>query len=93
MELELARLQEQHPEFRMLRVEGSESKAENLNAALDVVTGEICGIFFKTRETAFGSRFPDNQPKDIRRVMSKIGKIRVDTSRPENSSDPPSLCW
>jgi len=44
VESELERLQKEHPEFRCLRVEGSESKAENLNAAIEIATGEICGI-------------------------------------------------
>jgi hypothetical protein len=44
IEEELRALAERHPELRLLRVEGSESKAENLNAAIDVVTGEIVGI-------------------------------------------------
>lgn len=33
-----------NPELRVIRVEGSHSKAENLNAALDSVTGEIVCI-------------------------------------------------
>ena len=33
-----------HPELRLLRVEGSHSKAENLNAAIDWVTGEVVCI-------------------------------------------------
>jgi cellulose synthase/poly-beta-1,6-N-acetylglucosamine synthase-like glycosyltransferase len=33
-----------HPELRLLFVEASRSKAENLNAALKIVTGEITGI-------------------------------------------------
>jgi len=37
-------LARRHPEFRPLHVEGSESKAENLNAAIQVVTGEVTGI-------------------------------------------------
>lgn len=44
IEAELRRYAERHPELRLLRVEGSESKAENLNAAIDVATGEIVGI-------------------------------------------------
>lgn len=44
IETELARLAEASPELRLLRVAGSESKAENLNAAMDLATGEITGI-------------------------------------------------
>ncbi len=44
IEGELHRYAEQHPELTLLRVEGSESKAENLNAGLEVATGEIVGI-------------------------------------------------
>jgi cellulose synthase/poly-beta-1,6-N-acetylglucosamine synthase-like glycosyltransferase len=33
-----------HPEFKLLRVEGSHSKAENLNAALHIITGDVIGI-------------------------------------------------
>lgn len=33
-----------NPELRLVRVEGSHSKAENLNAALDLITGEIVCI-------------------------------------------------
>lgn len=44
IEDELRSLAQQHPELRLLRVEGSHSKAENLNAALDIVTGDIVCI-------------------------------------------------
>jgi cellulose synthase/poly-beta-1,6-N-acetylglucosamine synthase-like glycosyltransferase len=44
IEAELRRYAERHPELRLLRVEGSESKAENLNAGIEAVTGEIVGI-------------------------------------------------
>jgi cellulose synthase/poly-beta-1,6-N-acetylglucosamine synthase-like glycosyltransferase len=44
IEDELRSLAELHPELRLLRVEGSHSKAENLNAALDWVTGDITCI-------------------------------------------------
>ena len=44
VEDELRKLAERHPELKLLRVEGSESKAENLNAAIDFVSGEIVGI-------------------------------------------------
>jgi cellulose synthase/poly-beta-1,6-N-acetylglucosamine synthase-like glycosyltransferase len=44
IEGELQAFAEQHPELRLLRVEGSHSKAENLNAALDLVTGDITCI-------------------------------------------------
>jgi cellulose synthase/poly-beta-1,6-N-acetylglucosamine synthase-like glycosyltransferase len=44
VELDLQALARQYPELKVLRVEGSRSKAENLNAALGIVTGEIIGI-------------------------------------------------
>lgn len=44
IEDDLRLLAKTHPELRLLRVSGSRSKAENLNAALDVVTGEITCI-------------------------------------------------
>lgn len=44
IEEELRSLAQVHPELRLLRVEGSHSKAENLNAALNIVTGEIVCI-------------------------------------------------
>lgn len=40
----LARLARRYPNFRPYRVEGSHSKAENINAALDIVTGDITCI-------------------------------------------------
>jgi cellulose synthase/poly-beta-1,6-N-acetylglucosamine synthase-like glycosyltransferase len=33
-----------HPELKLLKVEGSRSKAENINAALQIISGEITGI-------------------------------------------------
>jgi cellulose synthase/poly-beta-1,6-N-acetylglucosamine synthase-like glycosyltransferase len=44
VEDDLRRLAHIHPELRLLRVDGSHSKAENLNAALHIVTGEITCI-------------------------------------------------
>ncbi|MEB3295485.1 MAG: glycosyltransferase family 2 protein [Synechococcales bacterium] len=44
VEAELAQLAQQYPELRLLCVEASRSKAENLNAALKIVKGEITGI-------------------------------------------------
>jgi len=44
IEEDLRRLAQIHPELQLLRVEGSHSKAENLNAALNLVTGEIACI-------------------------------------------------
>jgi hypothetical protein len=41
IEDDLRRLAQRFPELVLLRVEGSHSKAENLNAALEIVTGEI----------------------------------------------------
>jgi cellulose synthase/poly-beta-1,6-N-acetylglucosamine synthase-like glycosyltransferase len=44
IEQDLAALAERYPELKLLRVEGSRSKAENLNAAMKIVKGEITGI-------------------------------------------------
>lgn len=44
VEQNLQRLAQLYPELRILRVEGSSSKAENLNAAFELVTGEITCI-------------------------------------------------
>jgi cellulose synthase/poly-beta-1,6-N-acetylglucosamine synthase-like glycosyltransferase len=44
IEADLHLLAEAHPELRLLRVEGSHSKAENINAALEIVTGKITCI-------------------------------------------------
>ena len=41
IEDDLRQLAQQNPDLKLLRVEGSRSKAENLNAALNTVTGEI----------------------------------------------------
>jgi cellulose synthase/poly-beta-1,6-N-acetylglucosamine synthase-like glycosyltransferase len=44
IEDELRRFAERNPELVLLRVSGSESKAENLNAGIHAATGEIIGI-------------------------------------------------
>lgn len=44
IEEDLRRLAQIHSELRLVRVDGSHSKAENLNAALNIVTGEIACI-------------------------------------------------
>lgn len=44
VEDQLERMAEQHPELKLLCVEESRSKAANINAALEIVTGEITGI-------------------------------------------------
>jgi len=44
VEKELRRLADGDPASRLLRVEGSESKAENVNAALAIGTGEVTCI-------------------------------------------------
>lgn len=44
IEDQLEALARQYPELVLLNVEGSRSKAENVNAALAIVTGEITGI-------------------------------------------------
>jgi cellulose synthase/poly-beta-1,6-N-acetylglucosamine synthase-like glycosyltransferase len=45
MEHELALLALDDPRLTVLRVENSHSKAENINGALDIATGEIIGVF------------------------------------------------
>ncbi|MEM9908488.1 MAG: glycosyltransferase family 2 protein, partial [Cyanobacteria bacterium P01_D01_bin.44] len=44
IEQTLARLARKYPNFRPCRVEGSHSKAENINAALNIVTGDLTCI-------------------------------------------------
>jgi cellulose synthase/poly-beta-1,6-N-acetylglucosamine synthase-like glycosyltransferase len=44
VEADLQKMAARHPELRLLKVEGSRSKAENLNAALQIVTGDVVGI-------------------------------------------------
>ncbi len=44
IEDDLYQMAQIHPELRLLRVEGSHSKAENINAALEIVTGEVTCI-------------------------------------------------
>jgi cellulose synthase/poly-beta-1,6-N-acetylglucosamine synthase-like glycosyltransferase len=44
IEADLRRLAQHYPELKLLRVEGSRSKAENLNAGFDLVTGEVTCI-------------------------------------------------
>ncbi|MBE9159020.1 glycosyltransferase family 2 protein [Nodosilinea sp. LEGE 06152] len=44
IEAELHQLAQHHAELTILRVEGSRSKAENINAALDIATGEIACV-------------------------------------------------
>ncbi len=45
VELTLAEMARLDPRLKVIRVEGSESKAQNVNAALSEVTGEFIGIF------------------------------------------------
>lgn len=45
VEAELAALARKHPEFIPVRVPGSSSKAQNVNAALGLVTGAFVGVF------------------------------------------------
>jgi cellulose synthase/poly-beta-1,6-N-acetylglucosamine synthase-like glycosyltransferase len=44
IEADLHLFAKSHPELRLLRVEGSHSKAENINAALEIVTGRVTCI-------------------------------------------------
>ncbi|HET6794195.1 MAG TPA: polyprenol phosphomannose-dependent alpha 1,6 mannosyltransferase MptB [Acidimicrobiales bacterium] len=45
IEQELAGLAERHPRLTVLRVENSQSKAANVNAALEIAEGDIIGVF------------------------------------------------
>ena len=45
VEQTLARMAAEHPSLVLLKVEGSTSKAQNVNAALGMVTGEFTGVF------------------------------------------------
>lgn len=55
VEHELAELALQHEGLVLLKVEGSTSKAQNVNAALRLVTGEIVGIFDADHHPAPGA--------------------------------------
>ncbi|MBE9031120.1 glycosyltransferase family 2 protein [filamentous cyanobacterium LEGE 11480] len=44
IEAELEAMAEKYPELVLLNVEGSRSKAENINEALKIVTGDVTGI-------------------------------------------------
>ncbi len=48
----LGRLAQREERFTMLKVEGSTSKAQNVNAALHIVTGDFTGIFDADHEPA-----------------------------------------
>lgn len=50
--------------------------------------GEVCGAFFETTEAAFGHKFPDNKPKDIKKVLKRISKETWE-NEPENSRKTP----
>ncbi|HEY3436311.1 MAG TPA: response regulator [Actinotalea sp.] len=55
IEATLHELAAQDPRLVILRVEGSTSKAQNVNAALGVVTGEFVGVFDADHQPAPGS--------------------------------------
>jgi cellulose synthase/poly-beta-1,6-N-acetylglucosamine synthase-like glycosyltransferase len=55
VEAELARLAGEEERLTVLKIEGSTSKAQNVNAALRVVTGEMIGIFDADHHPAPGS--------------------------------------
>lgn len=55
VEAELAELAERDNRFVLLKVADSTSKAQNVNAALQVVTGEMVGIFDADHHPAAGS--------------------------------------
>ncbi len=51
--------------------------------------GEICGVFFEGTEKAFSNLFPDNNPKDIRYVLKRIGENTTSISGTHNSFNIP----
>ncbi|MCP4674599.1 MAG: PQQ-binding-like beta-propeller repeat protein [Deltaproteobacteria bacterium] len=51
--------------------------------------GEICGAFFETTAAAFGAKYPDNKPEDIRKVLTQVRKAEDRTGKPENSRGVP----
>ena len=51
--------------------------------------GEVCGFMFDNTEKAFGNIFPDNNPKDIRHVMTKIAAEADAQVSPWNSAKIP----
>jgi cellulose synthase/poly-beta-1,6-N-acetylglucosamine synthase-like glycosyltransferase len=55
VEAELAALEERHEQLTVLKVPDSTSKAQNVNAALRVATGEFVGIFDADHHPADGS--------------------------------------
>ncbi len=55
IEAELAELAADEPRLTLLRVPDSTSKAHNINAALDHVTGEVVGVFDADHHPAAGS--------------------------------------
>ncbi len=47
--------------------------------------GEICGSFFDTTASAFGTSFPDNNPEDMRKVVKRLAKnAEVGPATPKN---------
>ncbi len=55
VEAELARIADRDPRFRPLRVQGSASKAQNVNAALAHIRGHFVGLFDADHHPAPGS--------------------------------------
>ncbi len=55
VERELAQLAEKHPNIDVVRVEGSTSKAQNVNAVLAMARGEFTGMFDADHEPRPGS--------------------------------------
>jgi cellulose synthase/poly-beta-1,6-N-acetylglucosamine synthase-like glycosyltransferase len=55
VERELAKLAEEHPNLDVVRVEGSTSKAQNVNAVLAMARGEFTGMFDADHEPRPGS--------------------------------------
>ncbi|MDW3216144.1 MAG: glycosyltransferase [Ilumatobacteraceae bacterium] len=55
VERELAKLAEEHPDLDVVRVEGSTSKAQNVNAVLAMARGEFTGMFDADHEPRPGS--------------------------------------
>jgi CheY-like chemotaxis protein/cellulose synthase/poly-beta-1,6-N-acetylglucosamine synthase-like glycosyltransferase len=55
IEVELLELADLNPNLKVMKVEGSESKSQNVNAAITFVTGEFVGIFDADHQPASDS--------------------------------------
>lgn len=75
IEGQLYHLAAQHPELKLLHVEGSHSKAENLNAAIHVVTGDMTLILDADLKPA---------PESIRRAWRWLAGGQYDVVQGRN---------